>query len=127
MQTRAIIGLLLVVAGILFFGAGGYVLYQALDRQSNLEAQIQRADASCRTQLVRLGRITPLPDNQIQLDIEQTDDEAGLQDPRRTLGDATAALAMCPNREIVSACLGTTCGSEIAGPVRMSIVLGIIE
>jgi len=127
MQTRAIIGVLLILAGILFSTAGGFVLVQALDRQASLESQVQRSDTACRAQLVRLGRITPLPNNQIQIDIEETNDPDGLKDPRRTLADATAALAMCPNREIVSACLGTTCGSEVAGPIRMTLVLGVMK
>lgn len=126
MQTRTILGALLIFAGVCFYATSAAVMVQALDRRSEAEVQIERADTSCRSQIVRLGRLVPMPDNQIQLEITE-DTPEGLKDPRKTLADATAALAMCTGREIVAACLGTTCGTDVPGPVRMTITLGLVK
>ena len=127
MQTRTILGILLIVAGISFYASAGAVMVQTLDRSAEAEEQINRADTSCRQQIVRLGRLVPLPDDQIRIEIEDPDNPDGLRDPRRTLADATAALAMCTGREILSACIGTTCDTDVPGPIRMTLVLGRVK
>jgi hypothetical protein len=127
MKPRTIIGTLLIVVGVGLFATGGLVLAQALDRNAADDDRIRRAEVSCREQLVRIGRVTPRENEEIELEISDTESEDGLRDPRSALADATAALAMCPGREILEACVGTTCGTSAPGPIRMTLRLGLIR
>lgn len=119
MKPRTLSGLVLTLAGIGCFVAGSFVLANGIDRQRVQEEQGRRADVACREQLVRLGRFTP-GTTSYEVDMGE------VKDPRRALADATAALAMCPGREITEACLGVNCGPGGApGPVRMVVKLGV--
>lgn len=124
MQTRLIIGSLLTVAGLAAYVAATAVLFQAINRQDADTAQIQRAETSCREQIVKLGRMTPRANDILELEIGDKD---GLQDPRGALEDANAALAMCPGRNIVYSCLGTTCKGDVPGPITLILRLGVVK
>lgn len=127
MQPRIITGTLLTIAGLACYGAATAVLFQALDRQDRDYAQIQRAERSCREQLVQLGRMTPRPNDVIEIEITNKDDPNGLSDPRAALADVTAALAMCPGRTLIDACIGTGCDDGVPTPNRMTFRLGVLK
>lgn len=117
MKPRTIAGVLLLFSGFACYGAGGFILSEMLDRNGVAADQARRSEVACREQIVRLGRITPRENNAVEIEI--TD----VSDPRSALADATAALAMCPGRSIIEACIGTMCGTA-PGPIRMVIKLG---
>lgn len=126
MQPRIIAGVLLTVAGLASFTAATGILLQGLDRQAAASEQVRKAEVSCREQLVQIGRVTPRANDQIEVVIAGQDNQ-DLADPRSALADATAMLAMCPGREILEACVGTTCGTDVPGPIRLTMVLGLIK
>lgn len=126
MQSRTIAGVLLTVAAIATYVSGGAILVQALDKQSADAEQVRRAEISCREQLVQIGRVTPRENDEIEIIISGDGDE-DIVDPRSALADATAVLAMCPGREILEACVGTNCGTNTPGPVRLTMRLGLVK
>ena len=129
MQIRAIIGIVLTLAGIASFGAGGVVLKRGLDDQASNSARITRSDVACREQLVQLGQVIPRENDMIEVRIGDPDNEDGLADPRAALADVTAALAMCPGRELVDACIGVGCGEGDVdiGPISLNMRLGLVR
>lgn len=111
MKSFTIIGIVLAVAGVGLYASTGMVLSNALNRKSIQEDASRRSEIACREQLVRLGRVTPQQNNVIELAISEIKG-----DPRAALADVTSALAMCPGRELVEACLGTGCGTAPSTP-----------
>lgn len=114
MKPRVIVGTLLTFAGMAFFAAGGVVLSSGIDRQRIQDAQLKQSETSCREQLVRLGRLTPLTNNVYEVEVSD------VRDPRKALADASAALAMCPGRDLTESCLGVNCTANgVPGPMRL--------
>lgn len=129
MQIRAIVGVVLALAGVASFGVGTMVMVRGLDDQASNAARIARSDMSCREQLVQLGQVFPQADDVIEVRISDAGTPDGINDPRAALADITAALAMCPGRELVDACIGVGCGEgdgEI-GPISMNMRLGLVR
>ncbi len=122
MKPRTIVGIVLMLAGFGFFGAGGLVLTTALDRKAAQDDTVRRTEAACREQLVKFGRVTPRENNVVEIDFGEVKG-----DPRRTLADATAALAMCPGRFLQDACLGVACSASPGAPgaIHMTVRLAL--
>ncbi|AOG02964.1 hypothetical protein [Bosea sp. RAC05] len=122
MKVRTLSGIILGLAGVGMFAAGGAVLSQALDRDRANEDLSRRAELACRTELVKFARVTPAG-NIYELDFGEVRD-----DPRQALADATTALAACPTRTIIDMCLGAACNPTGGqGPVRLTMRLGSIR
>ena len=121
MKPRSIAGLILLFAGIGCYAASGLVMVQALEKQASNDDGLRRTEIACREQLVKLGRVQPRENNLIEVDFGEVKG-----DPRRLLGDVTAALAMCPGRNLQDVCLGTGCASQTpGGGVKMTVKLGL--
>ena len=122
MKVRTILGILMTVVGVGFYGAGYVVLSQSLDKQRAQEETLRRTEAACREQLVKLGRVTPSTGGVVEVDFGEVKG-----DPRRALADVTAALAMCPGRALVDTCLGVGCGTVAGAPgaIRLTVRLSL--
>jgi hypothetical protein len=122
MKPRSLAGFVLLVAGLVCYGASGFVLVHALERQALTEDGLRKTEVACREQLVKLGRIQPREANAVEIDFGEVKG-----DPRRLLADVTAALAMCPGRNLQEVCLGVGCASQNApnGAIRMTVRLGL--
>ena len=116
MKSYTIGGVVLAIAGFALYTATGLVMGNALDRKNNQEDAARRSEIACREQLVRMGKITPGENNVLELSIPEIKG-----DPRIALADVTSALAMCPGRELVDACIGVACGP--AGTVSANVQL----
>jgi hypothetical protein len=114
MKSYTAAGIVGIVSGLAFFGVGGFVLNQTLDKQAASEQSLGKIERSCREQLVKIGKVTPSLNNVLEVDFGE------IADPLKALGDATAMLAMCPTRTISDACLGVGCG-QAAGPSNYSL------
>lgn len=117
MKKRTLVGLLLLVSGLGFAGAGGYVLKLTLDRNMRNEEAIRVAETSCREQIVKIGTYVPLPDDKVSVVLKDT------SDPRQAMADLTGLVATCPTRQIESACIGTICGPGEPGSMRATATL----
>lgn len=105
MKSYTIGGIVLAIGGVGLYVATGLVLANALDRKAIQDDAARRSEIACREQLVRLGRVVPGANNTLEFTIAEV-----RGDPRIALADVTSALAMCPGRELVEACIGTGCG-----------------
>jgi len=110
MKPRTIAGIVLALSGIGMHGAAGLVMMTALDKKAATDDVLRRTEASCREQLVKLGRLQPRENGVLDLEMGEVKG-----DPRMSLADATSTLAMCPGRHIQDVCLGVAC-SGIPGP-----------
>ncbi len=118
-------GLAFLLTGAGCFGAGGFVLTKTLDRNAVQETFLARTERSCREQILKLGgKVVPLPSNVLEVVFDD------LKDVRRSLGDSTATLAMCPSRKILELCTGTGCSAvggtagTVSSTIRTIIKLG---
>lgn len=121
MKPRSIAGLVLFLAGLACYGGTGLVLVHALERQNAVEEGLRKTEVACREQLIKLGTLQP-KENAYEIDLGEVKG-----DPRKYLGDITAALAMCPGRYLQDVCLGVGCASTRApaGAVKMTARLGL--
>jgi hypothetical protein len=119
MRTKTLAGIVFLLTGFSFLGAGGLVMQQTLARNAASSASIAMAEAMCREQVVKVGTFIPKPDDSIDVVFKDVDD------PRRAMADVTSVLAACPTRKIQQACMGTTCGPNGSpGPMRVMLTLG---
>ena len=119
MRSFTLVGTFLILGGLACFGSGGAVLYQALDQSTVQKERLDKLNASCKENVFKFTHhFAPKDDGSVRVDFED------VKDPRVALGDATAVLALCPNRRITEACFGAGCGAGGAvGDVKFHVTL----
>lgn len=127
MRPIAIAGIVLMLGGIGFISGGGILVSNAMSSNKRTELLTQQIDKQCKAQLARLGTVEERGNN-IEVSMTQ------VTDPRRALGDATAATAMCPQHALTALCVGSACRSATltsptaaGGPVNLIFRLTKVE
>lgn len=97
------------LASLPCFGAGGYIIRQAVDQKALADKQRADTDVQCRVRLNTLGKLVDTGPQGFEVTVSP------VTDARKALADVTAAQALCPHRSITSVCLGEACDRSAKG------------
>ncbi len=112
MKQRALIGMALACSSFLWFGAGTYILYTALDLKTINERKNEATDRQCTEKLNELAKISS---GTLKTEAQNTTlTQTKFDDPRGALSTATMAIMMCPNKNLTSFCMGDQCPAVIS-------------
>lgn len=125
MKSYVASGMTLLMVGVVSYGLASLIFFKALDKQRADDEKIARIEQSCRDQILKFGKVQPGADGVLEIDMGE------VKDPRKAMGDASAVLAMCPTKKILSACMGISCSAPVQGmlnpPVKMILKLGNLK
>src|SRR5690554_2807714 len=104
MKARTAAGIGMILCSFGFFGAGGYVLNEALDAKYRATRQKQATHEQC------ISFLKTIPNSQVT----ETGNKVVVvmkdaSDPRRVITDASISALMCPGKKVANACLGDQC------------------
>jgi len=109
MKSRIAAGLALMFASFPCFGAGGYIIQQAMDQAGRAERQAAATDMQCRERLKTIGEFKETGPQGFEVTVRN------VTDARKALADVTAAQALCPQRTVTAVCLGEACDRSANG------------